>query len=142
MNLYRCSDGDFGAQPCFQTRFRNTTIQIYPLIEYPVRISPTGHLKCIFTSCFHYFRKTGSPPLNFLVEKKLKKHVILQISNLTLQITKLCLISVRTWLIVYCTKNRKSIPKLLSSKNLLKMNPSDFQFYPGKLANKNFLHMV
>ena len=41
-------------------------------------------------------------------------------------------------------ENRKSIPKFLSGKKLFKNNnnPLDFKFYPSKLTNKNFPHMV
>ena len=44
-------------------------------------VKTTGHLKCICTSCFLYFRKTGSPSHNFSVVKKLPKEVTLQILN-------------------------------------------------------------
>ena len=38
-------------------------------------------LKCICTSYFHYFQKTGSLSNHFSVVKNLKKKVILQILN-------------------------------------------------------------
>ena len=40
-------------------------------------------------------------------------------------------------------ENRKTIPKFLSGEKLLKKcHPSDFKFYPSKLAYKKFPHMV
>ena len=40
-------------------------------------------------------------------------------------------------------ENRKSIPKFLSSKKTFQIcNPPDFKFYPSKLTNKKFHHVV
>ena len=40
-------------------------------------------------------------------------------------------------------ENQKSIPNFLSGKKAFKKcNPQDFKFYPSKLTNKNFHHMV
>ena len=40
-------------------------------------------------------------------------------------------------------ENRKTIPKFLSGEKLFKKcHPSDFKFYPSKLAYKKFPHMV
>ena len=40
-------------------------------------------------------------------------------------------------------ENWKTIPKYLSGKKIFKKwNPSDFKFYPSKLTDKKFPHMV
>ena len=40
-------------------------------------------------------------------------------------------------------ENRKSIQKIVSGKKIKKKcNTPDFEFYPSKLTNKNFAHMV
>ena len=40
-------------------------------------------------------------------------------------------------------ENRKTIPKFLSGKKTdKKCNPPDFKFYPRKLTDKNFPHMI
>ena len=42
-------------------------------------------------------------------------------------------------------ENRKTISKILSGKQILKnvlSNPPGFKFYPSKLTDKNFPHMV
>ena len=53
-------------------------------------------------------------------------------------IFKLCLISVRTWEIVYCAKTGRPSQNILVVKNVSKCNPPDFQFYPSKLTNKTY----
>ena len=39
-------------------------------------------------------------------------------------------------------KTRKSIPKFVSGKKTFQCNRLDFKFYPSKLTNKKFSHVV